>query len=68
MNKNALGYKEKEELLGAALGITDKMEARPQSPLLISQARPWNEELGLVIPTCSFLSSVELADKNVKVL
>ena len=26
------------------------------------------KELGLVIPTCSFLSSVELAGKNVKVI
>ena len=29
----------------AALGITDKMEARPQPPLLISQARPWDERV-----------------------
>ena len=48
---------------GAALGIT-----RPQTPLLISQAQPQDERLGLVILTCSFLSSVELAGKNVKVL
>ena len=27
----------------AALGITDKMEARPQAPLLILQARPQDE-------------------------
>ena len=53
---------------GATLGITDKMEARPQPPLLISQAQPQDERLGLVILTCSFLSSVELAGKNVKVL
>ena len=52
---------------GAALGITDQMEAWPQPPLLISQARS-QDELGLVILTCSFLSSVELAGKNVKVL
>ena len=30
-------------LSGAALGITDNMEARPQPPLLISQARPRDE-------------------------
>ena len=28
---------------GAALGITEKMEARPQPPFLISQAWPWDE-------------------------
>ena len=28
---------------GAVLGITDKMEARPQPPLLISQARSRDE-------------------------
>ena len=28
---------------GAALGITDKMEAWPQTPLLIPQARPQDE-------------------------
>ena len=27
---------------GAALGITDKMEAWPQPPLLIPQARSWD--------------------------
>ena len=27
----------------ATLGITDKMEAWPQPPLLISQAWPWDE-------------------------
>ena len=53
---------------GAALGITDKMEAWPQPPLLILQARPGMKELALVILTCFFLSSVEFAGKNVKVL
>ena len=28
---------------GATLGITDKMEARPQTPLLIPQAQPQDE-------------------------
>ena len=32
-------------MLGAALGITDKMEAQPQTPLLIPQARPQDEGL-----------------------
>ena len=31
------------EVSGAMLGVTDKMEARPQSPLLISEAWPWDE-------------------------
>ena len=53
---------------GAALGITDKMEACPH-PLSSSRRHsPGIKELGLVILTCSFLSSVELAGKNVKVL
>ena len=30
---------------GAALGITDKMEARPQPPLLIPQAQSQDEEI-----------------------
>ena len=50
------------------LGITDKMEARPQLPLLTLQARSGMKELGFVILTCSSLSSVELAGNNVKVL
>ena len=52
---------------GAALGITDKMEAQPQPPLLIPQA--WTQDEG--VSSCDsdsfFLSSVELAGKNVKV-
>ena len=53
---------------GAALGIADKMEAQPQ-PLSSSRRQgPRIKELGLVILTCFFLSSVELAGKNVKVL
>ena len=28
---------------GAALGVTDKMEAHPQPPFLISQAQPRDE-------------------------
>ena len=53
---------------GDALGITDKMEAWPQ-PLSSSRRHgPGMKELGFVTLTCSFLSSVELAGKNVKVL
>ena len=55
-------------MLGARLGITDKMEAWPQLPLLIPQAPTRMKGLALVILTCFFLSSVELAGKNVKVL
>ena len=56
-------------MLGAALGITDKMEAWPPTLLSLScRHGPGMKELGLVILTCSFLSSVELAGKNVKVL
>ena len=51
-------------LSGATLGITDKMEAQPQPPLLIPQARPGMKELGLVILTCPFLSSAELTEKE----
>ena len=53
---------------GATLSITDRIEARPQTPLLIPQAWTRMKELALVILTCFFLSSVELAGKNVKVL
>ena len=53
---------------GAALGITDKMEAQPQPPLSFRRHGPGMKELALVILTCFFLSSVELAGKNVKVL
>ena len=49
------------------LGITDKMEARPQT-LSSPRQGPRMKELGLVILTCSFLSLVELVGKNVKVL
>ena len=49
---------------GATLSITDRIEARPQTPLLILQARSWDEELGLVILTCLFLSLTELTEKE----
>ena len=53
---------------GAALGIADKMEAQPQPLSSSCRQGPRIKELGLVILTCFFLSSVELAGKNVKVL
>ena len=57
------------KLSGATLGITDKMEAWPPTLLSLScRHGPGMKELGLVILTCSFLSSVELAGNNVKVL
>ena len=34
---------QKESLSGAVLGINQEMEARPQTPLLIPQARSWDE-------------------------
>ena len=37
-------------MLGAALGITDKMEAWPQPPLLIPQAQSWD----YVVMSCDF--------------
>ena len=53
---------------GAALGITDKMEAQPQPPLLILQARSWDEGVKFCDSDLFFLFLVELAGKNVKVL
>ena len=50
---------------GAVLGITDKMKAQTQPPLLIPQAQIQGmKELGLVILTCLFLSSAELTEKE----
>ena len=58
----------KGEMSGAALGITDKMEARPQPRSSSRRHDPRMKGLALVILTCFFLSLVELAGKNVKVL
>ena len=55
-------------MLGAALGITDKLEAWPQPPLLIPQAQTQDEGVSSVILTCFFLFLVELTGKNVNVL
>ena len=50
---------------GAALGITDKIEARSPAPSPHSAAMdPRMKELGLVILTCLFLSSAELTEKE----
>ena len=51
-------------LSGAALGITDKMEARSPAPSPHSTGTdPRMKELGFVILTCLFLSSAELTEK-----
>ena len=44
------------------------MEAWPQTLSSSRRHGPKMKELGLMILTCSFLSSVDLAGKNVKVL
>ena len=50
---------------GATLGITDKMEAWSPAPSPHSAGMdPGMKELGLVILTCLFLSSVELTEKE----
>ena len=54
-------------VLGATLGITDKMRHGP-NPISSRRHGLGMKELGLVILTCSFFSLVELAGKNVKVL
>ena len=55
----------KQWLSGAALGITDKMEARSPAPSPHSTGTdPGMKELGLVILTCLFLSSAELTEKE----
>ena len=53
-------------VLGALLGVTDEMEARPH--LLILQAQPRDEGVRPCGSDFSFLSLVKLAGKNVKVL
>ena len=56
-------------VLGAVLGIADKMQARPQPPLLVLKARSQDEGVrSFDSDFFFFLSSVELARKNVKVL
>ena len=56
------------QVSGAVLGITDKWRHSPNPLSSSCRHGPKMKELGLVILTCSFLSSVELAVKNVKVL
>ena len=52
-------------LSGAALGITDKMEAWSPAPSLYSaDTDPGMKELGLIILTCLFLSSAELTEEE----
>ena len=68
-SSQSYGFPSSHVLSGATLGITDKMEAWPQPPLLILQA--WSRDEGVRFCDSDlffFLSSVELAGKNVKVL
>ena len=44
----------RQNVSGAALGITDKIEAQPQTPLLIPQARPRYEGVTLCNSDLSF--------------
>ena len=53
---------------GAALGITDKMEAWAQHPLLIPQARTRDEGVRSCDSDLFFPFFGELAGKNVKVI
>ena len=55
-------------LSGAALGITDKMEARPQPPLSFHRHGPGMKELALVILTCFFLSSLSWLERMLRCL
>ena len=57
-----------KSLSGAALGITEKWRHSPNPLSSSCRHGPGMKELGLVILTCSFLSLVELAEKNVKML
>ena len=60
VNREFLG-----DVSGAALGITDKKEARSPAPSPHSAGTdPGMKELGLVILTCLFLSSAELTEKE----
>ena len=58
----------KANMWGATLGITDKMEARSKSPLLIPQAQSRDEGVKPCNSDLFFLSSAELTEKNIKVL
>ena len=54
-----------EQLSGAALGITDKLEAQSPAPSPHSAGTDCGmKELGLVILTYLFLSSAELTEKE----
>ena len=55
-------------MLGATLGITDKMEARPQFPLLVLQARTRDEGVRPCDSNLFFPFLSELTERNIKVL
>ena len=64
-NRRGKGGNNDSFLLGAVLGISDKMEARSPAPSTHSAGTdPGMKELGLVILTCLFFSSAELAEKE----
>ena len=50
------------------MALLKKWRHSPLRPLLTPQARSWDEGVRFYDLTGSFLSSVELAGKNVKVL
>ena len=66
--KNTPWKKSYDQLSGAVLGITDKMEARPQPPLLILQAQSQDEGVRSCDSDLFFPFFGELAGKNVKVI
>ena len=55
-------------LSGAVLGITDKMEARPQPPFSFRRHGPGMKELALVILTCFFLYSLSWLERMLRCL
>ena len=64
MGSQRVGH-DRATVLGATLGITDKMEVRSPGPSPHSAGTdPGMKELGLVILTCLFLSSAELTEKE----
>ena len=58
------GVTKSQTLSGSALGITDKIEARPQPPSSFCRHGPGMKELGRVILFCLFLFSAELTEKE----
>ena len=63
-NRRGKGGNNDSFLLGAVLGISDKMEARSPAPSHSTGMDPGMKELDLVILTCLFLSSAESTEKE----